>query len=467
MKCKGSGGTKRKYIYYTCEHCHINFNENHVELLLKDFIYDLLEYDMAVKKFFLPVLEDKSNNIDTSTIDKEIRELQKQRDRIKQAYIKGIVKIDDFKEDYKLIEDKLANLETKKLELINLEKFNYSPHELLVERDLEKEKMIRLDTLNSLLNSKWNVMNKSEKQEFISKFIDTIEIKKDNKGNLILEKINFRNGFVNQLLKFYDAGIFDVAVPVMINNEEDYIKGIEDVVGRVPVFGGSAADNTVEGKWSIYTGNDVFSDGAAIAFFYTDKEMENVFTGAYNETTNSGVITKIEGKRTLVEIDGKPALDKYSEWTEAKMKDLEANNLLVTTITKPLGVKDRLGDLIAIRHPMYGNKDKSMNIGANLAVNTAVIQMEATVDELINSTGNTMKELNNDMHGEVGAYLLVHCGGRRLGIGDRIDEVSKQLKEQAHGKPFIAVFTFGEYGVKDHGANTTGGLMLSFTAFAK
>lgn len=225
MKCKGSGGTKRKYMYYTCEHCHINFNENHVELLLKNFIYDLLEYDMAVKKFFLPVLEDKSNNIDTSTIDKEIRELQKQRDRIKQAYIKGIVEIDDFKEDYKLIEDKLSNLETKKLELINLEKFNYSPHELLAERDLEKEKMIRLDTLNSLLKSKWNVMNKSEKQEFISKFIDTIEIKKDNKGNLILEKINFRNGFVNQLLKFYDAGIFDVSVPVMINNEEDYIKG--------------------------------------------------------------------------------------------------------------------------------------------------------------------------------------------------------------------------------------------------
>ncbi len=225
MKCKGSGGTKRKYMYYTCEHCRINFNENHVELLLKDFIYDLLEYDMAVKKFFLPVLEDKSNNIDTSTIDKEIRELQKQRDRIKQAYIKGIVEIDDFKEDYKLIEDKLANLETKKLELINLENFNYSPHELLAERDLEKEKMIRLDTLNSLLKSKWNVMDKSEKQEFISKFIDTIEIKKDNKGNLILEKINFRNGFVNQLLKFYDVGIFDVAVPVMINNEEDYIKG--------------------------------------------------------------------------------------------------------------------------------------------------------------------------------------------------------------------------------------------------
>lgn len=93
-------------------------------------------------------------------------------------YIKGIVEIDDFKEDYKLIEGKLANLETKKIELVNLETFNYSPHELLAERDLEKEKMIRLDTLNTVLKTKWNGMDKSEKQEFISKFIDTIEIKK-------------------------------------------------------------------------------------------------------------------------------------------------------------------------------------------------------------------------------------------------------------------------------------------------
>ena len=98
---------------------------------------------MVVKKFFLPVLEDKTNNIDTTSIDKEIRDLEKQRNRIKNLYIKGIVEIDDFKEDYKLIEDKLANLESKKLELVNLETFNYSPHELLAQRDLEKEKMER------------------------------------------------------------------------------------------------------------------------------------------------------------------------------------------------------------------------------------------------------------------------------------------------------------------------------------
>ena len=74
------------------------------------------------------------------------------------------------------------------------------------------------------------------------------------------------------------AYFYMVASPA---EEEEYIKGIQEVIGMVPVFGGSAADNTVEGKWSIYTNNEVFSDGVAVAFFYTDKEIKNVFTGAY------------------------------------------------------------------------------------------------------------------------------------------------------------------------------------------
>ncbi len=250
--------------------------------------------------------------------------------------------------------------------------------------------------------------------------------------------------------------------------EEYYEKGIADVIGEVPFFGGSAADNTVEGKWSIYTNDKIFSDGVAVAFFYTESPMTNVFTGAYEETTNAGVITKLKGDRTLVEINGKPAVEQYCEWTGKKVKDVLGSNALVETITAPLGVKDRLGKLTAIRHPMFANKDLSFNVGNNMAVNTAIIQMNGSVDQLINSTGNTMKELKKKMPTDAGAYLLIHCGGRRLGIGDeRIDEVVKQLKKEAKGVPFITVFTFGEYGTEDHGQNTTGGLMLSFTAFGQ
>ena len=174
--------------------------------------------------------------------------------------------------------------------------------------------------------------------------------------------------------------------------EEEYIKGIQDVIGRVPCFGGSAADNTVEGKWSIFYNDTIYSDGVVAAFIYTSKEVNTIYTGAYNETKDMGIITKLNDKRVLAEIDGKPATEVYKEWRGLKDEDVEGGNLLVTTITSPLGIKDRLGNLTAIRHPMNGNADKSMNIGANLSEGTALIRMEATVDELINSTGNTLKE---------------------------------------------------------------------------
>ncbi len=249
--------------------------------------------------------------------------------------------------------------------------------------------------------------------------------------------------------------------------EEEYIKGIQDVIGRVPCFGGSAADNTVEGKWSIFYNDTIFNDGVVAAFFYTANDIATVYTGAYNETKDMGIITKLNDTRVLAEIDGEPALDKYKNWRGLDDEAVTGGNLLVTTITSPLGVKDRLGNLTAIRHPMNGNDDKSMNIGANLAVGTTVIRMEATVDELINSTGKTLKELKKKCPDAAG-YLLIHCGGRRLGIGDRMNEVYEQLKKEAGDVPFLVAFTFGEYGYTDDDqTNTTGGLMLSFTAFEK
>lgn len=247
--------------------------------------------------------------------------------------------------------------------------------------------------------------------------------------------------------------------------EEFYLKGISSIIGRIPFFGGSAADNSISGNWKLYTDNSQFSDGVVIAFFYGDIKMTNLFTGTYRETDDFGVITKIDGNRTLVEIDGVPATKKYAEWIGIDMEAVTGGNLLSTTITSPLGVKDRLGDLIAIRHPMNGNDDLSMAIGNNLSEKTCVIRMEATVDELISSTGETLKALIEKMDKPPIAFHLVHCGGRRAGIDSRIDEVAKLIKEAAGDIPFIVEFTFGEYGFESDNNNTCGGLMLSFTGF--
>ena len=249
--------------------------------------------------------------------------------------------------------------------------------------------------------------------------------------------------------------------------EEFFLKGANRVIGRVPLFGGSAADNTISGNWSLYLDNKVTNEGVAVALFYMKGGFVNEFTGAYRETSDMGIITKVEGTRQLVTIDGVPAVKKYAKWRNMKPSELMGDKLLSATITSPLGVKDRLGDLVAIRHPMFANEDYSMNIGANLSTGTTVIRMEATVDELISSVGETLKKLNERLTKPVVCYHLVHCGGRRAGIDARINEVYEEIKKNTNGVPFIMEFTFGEYGYVDDGRNTTGGLMLSFTAFTK
>ena len=263
---------------------------------------------------------------------------------------------------------------------------------------------------------------------------------------------------------FSPSYFFMIANP---GEEEEYAKGIQDVIGDVPMFGGSAADDDLTGKWKIFTGDKVFAEGVAVAFFYTNKKIANVYTGKYHETVNSGIITEIEGKRTLKEIDGMPAMKQYAEWTGFKTRNLMGDKILTASILKPLGVKTPTGNVILIRHPMAGNSDYSINVGNDLAVNTAVIQMQANLDELIKAPKIVLRELKEKVNDNAAAYLFIHCGGRKIAVGDRIDEVAEYIKEEAGDVPFIMPFTFGEYGRAEHEANNMGGLMLSETAFCK
>ena len=267
------------------------------------------------------------------------------------------------------------------------------------------------------------------------------------------------------------AYFYMVASP---KEEEAYLMGIQDVIGRVPMFGGSAADDTVEGNWKIFCEDKVIDDGVAVAFFYTDNEMVTSFTGAYKETKNIGLITEVKNNRDLVSIDGISALKKYAHWTNVSPASLKGDRLLMASVNKPLGIKDPLGNLTVIRHPMFGNDngtrtvdDDTIMLGNNVVASTAIIQLEASMDDLVNATGNTVKDVKKQLYTDPAAFLLFHDGARRMVIGNRIDEVYKQVVKETKGVPFIMPFTFGEYGYDEHSSNICGGLMLSFTAIGK
>ena len=267
------------------------------------------------------------------------------------------------------------------------------------------------------------------------------------------------------------AYFYMVASP---KEEEEYLMGIQDVIGRVPMFGGSAADENMDGNWKIICNDKVFSDGVAVAFFYTDSEIVTAFNGEYKETNNIGLITETKNNRTLVSIDGVSALKKYAHWINESPTNLLGKNLLRASVTKPLGIKDPLGNITVIRHPVFGNdegtktvNDDTIKLGNKVEEGTAIIQLESNIDHLIEGVTENLKETKKKLYSEPAAYILIHCGARRMVIGDRINEVYKRIIKETRDVPFIMPFTFGQYGYSDHSANICGGLMLSFTAFGK
>ena len=222
MTCKGTGGKKKKYIYYHCTDCKLYLREDLIEEIAINLIMNLIEYDMTVKQYFFPVLADKKEK-DTNKIDKEIANLKKQKDRIKEAYIKGIVEVNDFSEDYRIIEEKLNLLEEKRIQAIDLNKQTFSPQQIMADRDVEKEKLIRSNQFYDMLMLQWDNKTKEEKQEFISKFIENVTIDKNEKGNYELVNIKFRSSFIEQILKILDYGMFDFTSPCTIGKEESTI----------------------------------------------------------------------------------------------------------------------------------------------------------------------------------------------------------------------------------------------------
>lgn len=132
--------------------------------------------------------------------------------------------MEDFSEDYKIIEEKLSILEKKKYETLNLNSITFTPQQLMADRDIEREKLIRNNTLNETIKAEWNKKSKEEKQEFISKFIESMKLNKNKNGDFKIEKINFRRSYIEQLTKFFQSGIFDIYAPIEVDDEEKFIR---------------------------------------------------------------------------------------------------------------------------------------------------------------------------------------------------------------------------------------------------
>ena len=247
--------------------------------------------------------------------------------------------------------------------------------------------------------------------------------------------------------------------------EEQYLKGIQDVLGDIPMFGGSANDDATIGEWSVLCNDKSYKSGCVIALLYSNKEIKTIFTHDYKETANVGIINEVEDGYKIIEIDGVPALKKYAEWNGFNHDELMGQNLMIESAKYPLGFKTIQGECICVKHPIIGYPDYSFTIDSTITNNIATIGLKSDIDTLIGGTVKTIKRIRANI--DPAALLLIHNGFRKKLIGERLDEDFVAIKNSAGEIPFIVTFSFKEYGEYNHSGAMVNGLSLSFTGFSK
>ena len=231
----------KKYYYYKCNTCKTYFNEIDIEKELKAFMLELAKQDDLINNYYTPFIKSKLED-KTEDYKKGIKELDKQLDRIKTAYIKGVVKLEDFDKEIKHIEYQKSDLEKRQKEQKQYENLSFTLNDLLIIQDIQE---IEFYTNPDVLNN-WSNKSKEDKQKIIGKYIDNITIEKKN-NKFEISNIEFRKNYLEDMIynhyKFNTpCNVYmyedEYGIPLKLNHElktmkeaEDYFKRLEKYVG--------------------------------------------------------------------------------------------------------------------------------------------------------------------------------------------------------------------------------------------
>ncbi|PWC49986.1 FIST signal transduction protein [Azospirillum sp. TSA6c] len=225
----------------------------------------------------------------------------------------------------------------------------------------------------------------------------------------------------------------------------------------VPVSGGLAADGGAFVR-TLVLGPSGVSDGRAVAVgLYGDAvHLALGSVGGWEPFGPARKVTKAVGN-LLLQLDGEPALNIYKRYLGDYARDLPASGLLfpfellngnhdsVGLIRTILGIDEAAGGLILAGTVEEGFYLRLMHASTDGLVDGAE-QAGAIAASAGAMTVDATAEMAADMAGDRLA-LLTSCVGRKLVMGDRVEEEVQAVADQMRpGTVMSGFYSYGEIG---------------------
>lgn len=227
-------------------------------------------------------------------------------------------------------------------------------------------------------------------------------------------------------------------------NGSEIVKGINSALAQnVPCTGGLAGDAANFEKTLVgLNGVPQESLIVAVGFYGSDLEVGYGSVGGWDNFGAERLVTRSEGN-VLYELDGQSALDLYKMYLGDKAAELPGSALLF-----PLGLKfDEDSDTIVRTVLAVDEEKNSMTFAGDIPEGCYVRLMKANFDKLIEGA-NLAAEHTTQKGGSSSndkLALLISCVGRKLILGQRIDEEVEAVQSVLGNDVTIAGFySYGE-----------------------
>jgi signal transduction histidine kinase/DNA-binding response OmpR family regulator/HPt (histidine-containing phosphotransfer) domain-containing protein len=221
-------------------------------------------------------------------------------------------------------------------------------------------------------------------------------------------------------------------------------------LGRLPVFGGAAADWLMNANY-VFAGTQAVPDSMVVAVFETSLRFGIAISHGLKPTSRTTVVTRANGHEVL-ELDGAPAADTYSRLSGISRRELEQQELPLIA-GQPLGIRDSLGQY-TINMISGLTSQGTMRLAQPVAEGTTLTLMSLVPDEMIAAGEDAMrKAMLRSTECDPAVIFACDCVLRPLILGNRTgEEISAILRLTPHA-PLVGFYSFGESGVSDDGTN--------------
>ena len=208
-----AGGASHKikadkwYFYYRCENCKNNIKETDIEESIKHILSDILEYDNVVNEFFLPMLKNKLDN-NKPDYEKEIKNLEKKKDKVKEAFLSDLFTIEEVKTKTEIIDKQINDMKNKILENETAEQLDFTVDDILLKRDMDFINKVKYPMSYYAFNACWDLLDREIKADIVMRFIDNIELESKGKSYSV-KQVDFRSTMYEDFKKLYELGYID------------------------------------------------------------------------------------------------------------------------------------------------------------------------------------------------------------------------------------------------------------------